>query len=149
VYEPPLGLEAFPGQFVAHLESLVSAAQRDAAVELMVVHIVGLPDEAVAALRADPDAWQPMHDSVHTLPRELRTVEGLEFDAGRYRNVNVPVLLLSGDESPPELRTGVQRLHDVLDQAHLVTMSGVGHEAVSLRPDTFTETLITELTCAR
>jgi hypothetical protein len=66
---------------IAAIDSLVAAGERDAAVELMMAQIVGLPAEALGQLRADPAAWQPMVDSVHTLPREFRSVDEFRFDA--------------------------------------------------------------------
>jgi hypothetical protein len=96
----------FPEEVIAAIDSLVAAGERDAAVELMMAQIVGLPAEALGQLRADPAAWQPMVDSVHTLPREFRSVDEFRFDAARYRNITVPTVLLRGAAEPTEPASG-------------------------------------------
>ena len=108
----------------------------------MMAQIVGLPAEALGQLRADPAAWQPMVDSVHTLPREFRSVDEFVFDAERYRNISVPTVLLRGAQSPPSLHVGVELVHDAIAGARVVTMPGVDHEAVTTGP----EVLIAALT---
>ena len=136
LYEPPItqGGE-FPEEVIAAIDSLVAAGERDTAVELMMEQIVGLPAEALGQLRADPAEWQPMVDSVHTLPREFRSVDEFRFDAARYRDITVPTVLLRGAQSPPSLHLGVELVHDAIDGARVVTMPGVDHEAVTTGPD--------------
>ena len=96
--------------------------------------LVGLPADVLVELRADRAAWQPMVDSVHTLPRELRTVDAFVFTAARYQDIDVPVVLLEGTETPPELRVGVGLVHAAVAGSRVVTMPGVDHEAVTTGP---------------
>ena len=42
----------------------------------MMSELARLPPEVLAELRAETAAWKPMVDSVHTFPRELRSVMG-------------------------------------------------------------------------
>jgi pimeloyl-ACP methyl ester carboxylesterase len=143
LYEPALVDDAaIPEEFVAALEAMVAAGERDAAVELMMGELVGLPVEALADLRADSGAWQPMVDCVHTLPRELRGVGTFAFDANSFRDLDVPTLLLRGADSPPELHVGIDMVLAAIGGARAVTMPGVGHEAVTTGPDV----LVTALT---
>jgi len=136
LYEPPIMQDGeIPKEVIAAIDSLVATGERDTAVDLMMEQIVGLPAEALGQLRADPAAWQPMVDSVHTLPRELRSVDVFRFDAARYRNVTVPTVLLRGAQSPPSLHVGVELVHDAIAGARVVTMPGVDHEAVTTGPD--------------
>jgi hypothetical protein len=95
----------------------------------------------LAELRADTAAWQPMVDSAHTLPRELRSVFDFRFDPGRYRGLDVPTVLLAGAESPPQLRIGVDLLHAAFD-APVWVMPGVDHEAVTTGPAVLSTTII-------
>ncbi len=135
LYEPPLGMNEIPEPFVDALEGLVAAGERDAAVELMMGELVGLPADALAELRADAAVWRPMVDSVPTLPRELRSVIAFAFDAARYRALDVPTVLLAGSESPPELRVGVDLVRDAVGGSRIITMYGVDHEAVTTGPE--------------
>ena len=143
LYEPAtIAGGTIPEDLVTHLDALIAAGERDAAVELMMGELVGLPADVLVELRADRAAWQPMADSVHTLPRELRTVAAFVFTATRYSGIDVPVVLLEGRESPPELRVGVGLVHAAVAGARVVTMAGVDHEAVTTGPDV----LVTALT---
>jgi hypothetical protein len=72
-----------------------------------------------------------MVDTVHTLPREIRAVGGFTFGAERYRAITVPTVLLAGSESPPELRRGVELVQGAVNDALVVVMDGVDHEAVT------------------
>lgn len=136
LYEPAIGFEgAIPEEFIAEIEALVAIGRRDDATALMMGELVGMPADVLAELRADTAAWQPMVDSVHTLPRELRTVAGFGFDADRYQGIAVPTVLLAGLASPPEMHVGVHLVHDAVDGARVVTMPGVDHEAVTTGPE--------------
>ena len=88
LYEPAIVAGGtIPEDLVTHLDALIAAGERDAAVELMMGELVGLPADVLVELRADRAAWQPMADSVHTLPRELRTVAAFVFTATRYSGI--------------------------------------------------------------
>jgi pimeloyl-ACP methyl ester carboxylesterase len=143
LYEPAIVAGGtIPAEFVAQLEALIATGDRDAAVELMMGELVGLPADVLVELRADRAAWQPMADSVHTLPRELRAVDRFVFSAARYQGIDVPVVLLEGTESPAELRVGVGLVHAAIAGSRVVPMPGVDHEAVTTGPDV----LVTALT---
>jgi pimeloyl-ACP methyl ester carboxylesterase len=136
LYEPAIGFEdTIPAELVAQIEELIVAGRRDDATALMMGGLVGLPADVLAELRADPVAWQPMVDSVHTLPRELRTAGGFRFEADRYAGIDIPTVLLAGTASPPEMHTGVHLVHEAVAGARVVSMEGVDHEAVTTGPD--------------
>jgi pimeloyl-ACP methyl ester carboxylesterase len=79
------------------------------------------------------------------LPRELRCVEAYQFDPERFRGLIVPTVLLEGDQSPAELRIGVRMVDEVLPDSRLVTMPGVGHEAVETGPETLVAAMLDAL----
>jgi pimeloyl-ACP methyl ester carboxylesterase len=148
LYEPALGFDGpdgIPAEFIDQLEALVAAGEREAAVELMMGELVGLSGEMLAELRTDPVAWRSMVDSVHTLPRELRSVVTFAFDPERYRSIALPTLLLRGAESSPEMHVGVDLVHHAIPGSRVITMPGVDHEAVTTGPDVLSTTLTTEL----
>jgi pimeloyl-ACP methyl ester carboxylesterase len=146
LYEPAIGFEgAIPAELVAEIEALIAAGRRDDATALMMGGLVGLPPDVLTALRADTAAWQPMVDSVHTLPRELRTVAGFRFDTARYSGIEVPTVLLAGTASPPEMHVGVHLVRDAVAGARVVAMEGVDHEAVTTGPDVLVAAITDQL----
>lgn len=148
LYEPALGFDGpdgIPAGFIDQLEALVAAGEREAAVELMMGELVGLSGEMLAQLRTDPVAWRSMVDSVHTLPRELRSAATFTFDPDRYRGIDQPTILLRGADSSPEMHVGVDLVHHAVAGSRVVTMPGVDHEAVTTGPAVLTTTLRTEL----
>ncbi len=102
---------------------------------------VGLSPAELSELEATSH-WQALVATAHTLPRELRSVEAYRFDPKRYHGLTVPTVLLEGDQSPAELRIGVALLDETLPNSRLVTMRGVGHEAVETRPELFADTVL-------
>jgi pimeloyl-ACP methyl ester carboxylesterase len=143
LYEPALGFDGeIPEEIVAPLEALIAAGAPDAAVASFMGGVVGLPADALAALRADRAAWQPMVDCAPTLPRELRAAGSFTFEAERYGGIDVPTALLRGTESPPEMHVGVELVHGAVAGSRVVTMDGVDHEAVTTGPDVLVRTLV-------
>jgi pimeloyl-ACP methyl ester carboxylesterase len=82
--------------------------------------------------------------TAHTLPRE-RSVGAYRFDPERFRSLSVPTALLEGDQSPESLRIGVRLVDETLRNSRVVTMPGVGHEAVETGPEIFTAAVLDAL----
>lgn len=71
-------------------------------------------------------------DLVETVIRENRAVEGYEL--AESPAVQVPTLLLSGENGPGHLRDGVFALAERLSESQLVELEGVGHVGVDTAP---------------
>jgi pimeloyl-ACP methyl ester carboxylesterase len=142
LYEPPFDPNgfAFLPEFSDSLEALLAAGDRAGVIRKMMAEVIGLSPEELVELEAS-ESWPALVATAHTLPRELRAVEAYRFDAERFRALTVPTVLLDGDQSPDEIRLGVRLLDEVVPDSRLVTMPGVGHEAVETGPETFVQTL--------
>jgi pimeloyl-ACP methyl ester carboxylesterase len=81
LFEPTIGQQE-PTQLLAQLDALLAEGDRETATALF-MREVGLPDDALAELRTIPEAWQPMVDCAHTIPREVRFGAAFSFDAAR------------------------------------------------------------------
>jgi pimeloyl-ACP methyl ester carboxylesterase len=143
LYEPPLHSARFefPPGFVDRLDDLLATGDRDGVIREMMADVVGLSPTELAELAASA-SWPALVATAQTLPRELRSVEAYRFDPERFRGLRVPTVLLEGDESPAELRVGVRLLEKAVPDARLVTVPGVGHEAVETGPEIFAETVL-------
>jgi pimeloyl-ACP methyl ester carboxylesterase len=79
---------------------------------------------------------------VPTVPRELRSVAGLEFDPAPYREFDIPGVLLLGERSTPGQKSVVATVHDALPQSTVVRLAGQAHAAQITAPDLVANVLI-------
>jgi pimeloyl-ACP methyl ester carboxylesterase len=86
--------------------------------------------------------WQARVDAAHTIPRELRAVKAYRFDPERFRRLEVPTLVLSGDESPVALRKAAEAVDETLPDSRIVVMAGQGHAAMDTSTELFTSEVI-------
>ena len=143
LYDPGLevaGEQIYPHAVIERLERLLEQGDREAVVATMLREVAGLPPEVIDQMRLQP-AWSARVDAAHTIPRELRAVKEYRFDPERFRDLDVPVLLLSGEASPPALVRAAEVVHDTLSNSRLVVLPGQGHAAM----DTATELFVDEV----
>ena len=102
----------------------------------MLLEVAGLPPEVIDQMRSQP-AWGARVDAAHTIPRELRAVKEYRFDPDRFRDLDVPVLVLSGETSPAALVRAAEDVRDALPNGRLVVLPGQGHAAMDTGTDLF------------
>ena len=140
LYDPGIeaaGQEIYLHEVIERLEALLGAGDRDGVVATTMREVAGLPPEVVEYMRSQP-AWQARVEAAHTIPRELRAVKAYGFDPDRFRDLRVPTLLLSGDESPAALRKAGEVVEEALPDSRIVVMPGHGHAAMDTGTDLFT-----------
>jgi pimeloyl-ACP methyl ester carboxylesterase len=143
LYDPGIevaGEEIYPPEVIERLEALLEAGDRDGVVATTMREVAGLPPETVEYMRSQP-AWQARVEAAHTIPRELRAVKAYGLDPGRFADLEVPTLMLSGGNSPAALRMAGKAVDEALANSRIVVMSGHGHAAM----DTGTELFTTEV----
>jgi pimeloyl-ACP methyl ester carboxylesterase len=75
------------------------------------------------------DPTVPLSDLVPTMHYDAQLVIDSEGRLEEYRNVDVPVLLLGGSDSPAYLRRTLAALETTLPNVQRIELSGVGHTA--------------------
>ncbi len=143
LYEPGIevaGQKIYPQEVIERLEALLEAGDRDGVVATFMREVAGLPPETVEHMRSQP-VWQALVSAAHTIPRELRAGKAYRFDPERFRDLEVPTLLLSGGDSPAALRKAAEAVDEALPDSRIVVMPGQGHAAM----DTGTELFTTEV----
>ena len=143
VFEPPfypdgisfegirrLNLEIERGNLGAGLlESLVTSGTAPAAVRLLprpVRHLLGR-----AVIRVDnrgSDTRTRLRDLVPGVRYDFNVVGGMDGKIQTFASIHQPVLLISGTKSPPFLRQAVRQLQRLLPDAHLIQLTGLGHD---------------------
>lgn len=143
LYEPPMppaGSTVFPPGFIAGLEQMLAAGQREAVVTIFLREVVGMPAEELEVLRASP-SWPERLAAAPTLPRELRAIQDYRFDAGRLGALRTPTLLLVGGESSAFFRQAIDTLAATLPVAQLEVLPGQKHVAMDTAPELFLATI--------
>jgi pimeloyl-ACP methyl ester carboxylesterase len=125
-YEPPpTGARA--GDLAPQLSELIAAGRRGDAVEVFQTEAVGIPAAMVAQMRNAP--FRPSLEKLaHTLVYESTILRSLP--AGLITSVQVPALVLDGEQSPAVMRQAAKSLADALPNGHYRTLEGQGHDIV-------------------
>ena len=147
LYEPPLPVgdpDRDTEPFLAEMESLIEAGEREEALVLFLRDVAGMPPGELDALRSAPN-WPDRVAAVHTVLREERARKAYEFDPARFEALDTPTLLLLGGESAPLFGTAAEALDEALPNSRLVVLPGQAHAVMNTAPDLFVEAVVTFL----
>jgi len=144
-FEPPVVVDdsrpPLPSDYVEQLEAHIAAGHPDLAAELFMTAAVGLTPDMVAGMRQSP-YFQPVVDIAHTISYDGRimgtTMSGNPLPADRWAAIDVPVLVLHGDQTWPALVSGAEAVAAHLPTATLKPVPGADH---STTPDVLAKTL--------
>ena len=136
IYEPPFTIDdtrpPYPDDFVDTLREHLERGRRDEAVAEFLRTGLLLPEAAIQGIRQSPD-WSQMTDVAHTLLYDFAIlgdrIGGEPLPASMAEAITIPVLLLSGGDSPPTLQSPVAALADLLPDATRRVVEGQGHGA--------------------
>jgi pimeloyl-ACP methyl ester carboxylesterase len=146
LYEAPNPAIASPA-VVANLEAFAARADWDGMVQFFLNDVLLVPADEIAALRASAEGWEVWTSDAAASLHDLRAVVNHQFDANRFRRLEIPTLLLTGSESPRELYL-TDPLAAVLPNARIHILEGQAHEGMTTAPDQFAETISDALLAA-
>lgn len=140
---PPLRPERleFPPEVGERLDRLVAEGDRELALETFMREIVGVPEDDLATVRAQP-TWQARVGAVHTITREIEGFYGHPLDPEEGSKITVPVLVVTGSETPPSIRDDPEGLAEALPDARIAVIDGQQHIADILAPKVFAATVL-------
>jgi pimeloyl-ACP methyl ester carboxylesterase len=99
-----------------------------------------LPRDILGSLMASND-WQYVVNDARASLQDVFALSRYNFDAKRYEALRMPVLLLTGSKTPPEMFV-TDKLAGVLSDVHRKRFDGEGHEAMNTSPDAFAEAVV-------
>ena len=113
------------------LDELVTADDRSGAVKHFMRDAMGMPGAAVMAMRLMP-MWKSMSAIAPTLRYDwaalgAHNMRGDSLQPAEWAGVDVPALVICGAKSANALRHGSQALVEVLPDARLRVLEGMGH----------------------
>ena len=134
LYEPPMGGVLTEPSVVDRLESQIANGDRDAAVREFLHDIAGYEESEIDELRQSP-VWELRKAVAHTLPRELRAECDFTLDRAALAELDIPVLMLIGSESPEWARRSTAAYSEALPNVTVHTLEGQGHGALAAAPE--------------
>lgn len=135
LYEPP-SVPLLPPGFSARLQALLDQGDREGVWLTLNREIVKMPEEEIALQQAQ-SAHAARLASIHVVVYDAQAHEGYEFDPARFCELNTPVLLLTGGDSPAWVHESAQAIGSALPNSHTVVMAGQQHIAMDTAPDLF------------
>jgi pimeloyl-ACP methyl ester carboxylesterase len=143
LYEPAIsiGLPLYPPGVRAKIQALLDSGDRAGVLLVFFREVVGMPENEVAALRKEP-GWSVRLAAAHTIQRELAD-EDYILDPLRFKDLDVPAMLLQGAGSPYIFKAATEAIHAALPNSKIAVMPGQKHIAMSTAPEMFVH-LVTE-----
>ncbi|WP_203453516.1 alpha/beta fold hydrolase [Jiangella aurantiaca] len=127
LYEPGLGL-TYPAGWIEAVERVVAAGDYENAVVMLFRDILGFSEEQIEARRGDPE-WPGRVATAPTIAREARAEQEWVYRPGAFASVSAPTLLLSGSESPPEVKSATDAAAAAIRGARVHVLEGHAHIA--------------------
>jgi pimeloyl-ACP methyl ester carboxylesterase len=127
-----------PARFVEDAEEMLARDDREGLLKASYRELLKLGDEEIVHLEQQPE-WSARLAAAHTIPRELQTVSEVEFDPDHVARVDVPTLLLVGEDSPG---WDVDSMTATLPDAEVAVLEGQGHTADLFAPQVVAEPLL-------
>jgi pimeloyl-ACP methyl ester carboxylesterase len=147
LYEPPIPVEGVPiysPGIIEHLESLSAAGHHGKVLTTFLKEVVRMPPHELEIIQKS-SAWQARVAVAHTLPREMRAHERYRFKPERFKNFNVPTLLLLGGDSPVFFKAAIDALKGALPKSRVVILAGQQHIAMETAPELFVREVLSFL----
>ena len=148
LYEPPFIIndsrKPVPVDYVQQLNSRIEAGKRSEAVEYFASEALGIPEEYIGYMKADP-SWTKMESLSHTLAYDGlimgTTQSGNPLPTDRWA-VEVPTLIMTGENSEPLFHDAASALAELLPKAVMHTLAGEDHSAVVMSPDALVKAIL-------
>jgi pimeloyl-ACP methyl ester carboxylesterase len=136
LYEPAWPRVVGP-EALARLEALAQAGDWDGLAVTFFRDQLSVPGEELNALRAT-ELWPPIIADAKASLGDLRALSRYDFQAERFRELRVPVLLQIGTDSPRDLYV-TDALAAVLPDVRIQELPGQAHEGMTTAPQMYAE----------
>lgn len=135
---PNLAHRVVRPSLLAHLEMLLADDRPEEMLVTFYRDIVLMSDEEITTLQASA-TWPARVAAAGTVPRELRAFGEHAFDPATAARIDVPVLLLVGENSPDEIKADPEIVAAALPDARVRVLAGQAHMAHLTAPEIFAD----------
>ena len=136
LYEPAWP-HAIKPDALAALETLAAADAWDQFAFAFFANTLHVPTGELETLRGS-ELWLPIVSDARASLGDLRAIRAYRFDPGRFADLDIPVMLQIGSESPRDLYV-TDALAAVLPDARIDTLAGQAHEAMTTAPELYAQ----------
>ena len=138
---PDPSIYALPAGVVTRMNKLLAEGDRDGVVEALFRSVEEISDADLAALRSAP-SWPGRVAAAHTVPREILGESQARLTPEQAAKINMPVLLLTGEQSTDPSKAQVAAVAAALPDAQRLVLARQQHIADILDPETFAKHLL-------
>lgn len=138
LYEPPLPLgdPNYPPGVPEKMQALIDSNKNEAALEVFFKEVVKMPDYEFEKYSKLP-VYKTRIQLAPTIPRELTIGKIYTFNSEKFTDMQVPVLLLLGGDSPGIFKDAIRVLDETLPNSRVLVMPGQQHIAMDTDPEMF------------
>ncbi len=143
LYEPPIptGPDFHPPRIIARLEEFMEVGRRDEVLATFMREVAEQDTERVEVQRRSR-GWAARAAAAHTVIREVRCTHCYALEPERFRQVDVPTLLLLGGASSARHVAATTAVASILRDARLAVLPGQTHLAVRAAPQLFLDEVL-------
>jgi pimeloyl-ACP methyl ester carboxylesterase len=138
LYEPPWP-HIIRRDTLNRLEELAQAENWDALATTFCREVIALPEDELNHLRSS-QLWPYILADTKATMEGIRALNRYDFDPDRFRDLQFPVLLQIGTESPRDLFV-TDALAAVLPNVSVEVLPGQAHEGMNTAPDLYAESV--------
>jgi pimeloyl-ACP methyl ester carboxylesterase len=136
IYEPPFIIDdsrpPLPADYVEHLNELIAAGRKAAALEYFMTVAVNIPAEYIESMKQSP-MWESSVAVAHTIAYDGEimgdTMWGDPASLEQFATITTPTLVMDGGESPSFMHNGAETLANILPNAQHRRLPGQDHGA--------------------
>jgi pimeloyl-ACP methyl ester carboxylesterase len=136
LYEPPWPDTASP-EIIARLKLRAAGSDWNGLAEDFFSEVLGLTADGIAELRA-AGAWPSIVSDAEASLNDISALYSYRFDPATFRDLQVPVLLQVGTDSPHDA-FATDALVRSLPHVEIQELEGQAHEAMNTAPDLYAE----------
>jgi pimeloyl-ACP methyl ester carboxylesterase len=143
LYEPSISLagSGWSNELEASLKNRLEAGYLEETLLLFFSEIVKISPHEMATMRTSPH-WAGRVAAAHTILRELQSVNSYTFEPQRFQFLQIPVLLLIGENSPSRRHLTAAMLQQHLPDSRIKVLPGQQHSAMRTAPDLFIHEIV-------
>lgn len=137
--KPPIALVS--PDVIQRMEASLRNCDREGVLVTFLAEGIKMPPAEIDFMRSQP-VWAERLGDCHTLPRELTALNAYGSVFARFKNLDIPTLLILGGDSPASRHQAAAAWNQLLPRSEVVVLPGQQHVATATAPELFASEVI-------